>query len=167
MGAWGILERQSDDGLDLLSIIVEEHLRKVDFAAFNVSEAVRLVNQDTQNEIEQCQQKPPSRTTERYINETLMHYFTHAAVLIAECLADYYRSGELIIYDYVGESYTPVEHRVKDFIVTTTDLQSLLDELQKVQDPEHWFYQCWASKETRQRWLKHIRSVYQTLSEHT
>ncbi len=51
MGAWGILERQSDNGLDLLSVIVVDHLRKVDFAAFNVSEAVRLVNQLTMNEI--------------------------------------------------------------------------------------------------------------------
>ena len=44
MGAWGITERQSDDGLDLLGIIIAEHLRKVDFTVFNVSEAVKLLN---------------------------------------------------------------------------------------------------------------------------
>ena len=38
MGAWGITVRQSDDGLDLLDTIVMEQLRKVEFAAFNVSE---------------------------------------------------------------------------------------------------------------------------------
>ena len=56
MGAWGILERQSDNGLDLLGIIVAEQLRKVDFATFNVAEAVKLLNEDTQNEIEQYRQ---------------------------------------------------------------------------------------------------------------
>ena len=89
MGAWGILERQSDNGLDLLSVIVVDHLRKVDFSTFNVSEAVRLVTQFTSNEIEKYRQKPPSELTEWYINEVLMHDFTHAALLVAECLADY------------------------------------------------------------------------------
>ena len=167
MGAWGILERQSDNGLDLLGIIVAEQLRKVDFATFNVAEAVKLLNEDTQNEIEQYRQKPPSEITEFYINESLMHNFTHAAVLVAECLAEYYQTGELVIYDYVGENYDPVEHRVKDFIVTSADLQSLLEVLQSVQNPEHWRYQCWVDDETCQRWLTHIQSVYQTLKDHT
>ena len=63
MGAWGILERQSDNGLDLLGVIVAEQLRKVDFATFNVAEAVKLLHEDTQNEIAQCRQKPPSKIT--------------------------------------------------------------------------------------------------------
>ncbi len=53
MGAWGITVRQSDDGLDLLDTIVAEQLRKVNFAAFNVSEAVTLLKQNIQEEIEQ------------------------------------------------------------------------------------------------------------------
>lgn len=43
MGAWGITVRQSGDGLDLLNTIVAEQLRTVNFAAFNVSEAVTLL----------------------------------------------------------------------------------------------------------------------------
>ena len=166
MGAWGITERQSDDGLDLLGIIIAEHLRKVDFTVFNVSEAVKLLNDYTQNEIDEYRQKPPSKITERYISESLMHDFTHAKLLVAECLADYYRAGELIIYDYVGENYDQVEHRIKEFVVTEFDLQLLLRELQSVQNPEHWLYQCWRDDETRKEWLDHIRGVYQTLKEH-
>ena len=167
MGAWGILERQSDNGLDLLGLIVAEQLRKVDFAAFNVTEAVKLLHEDTQNEIAQCRQKPPSKITEHYINESLMHNFTHAELLVAECLAEYYQTGELIVYDYVGENYDPVKHRIRNFIVTSADLQSLLETLRRVQDPEHWCYQCWIDDDTCQRWLTHIRSVYQTLQNHT
>lgn len=167
MGTWGITMRQSDNGLDMLGLIVTEQLRKVDFAAFNVAEAISLLNEDTQNEIEKCRQKPPSELIEWYINERLMHNFTHAAVLVAECLAEYYQTGEWIVYDAVGENYDSVEHRVKNFIVTSADLQSLLDVLQNVQDPEHWFYQSWVDDETCKRWLTHIQSVYQTLKDQT
>ena len=37
MGAWGITARQSDDGLDLLDIVVAEQLREVKFTVFYVS----------------------------------------------------------------------------------------------------------------------------------
>ena len=166
MGAWGITVRQSDDGLDLLDTIVAEQLRKVNFAAFNVSEAVTLLKQNIQEEIEQYKQKPPSKTTDFYISETLMHNFTNAALLVAECLYDYYQTGELVVYDYVGENYDPVRHQIKNFIVTKTDLQPLLVELENVQTPDHWKYQGWASEEILKQWLLHIQSVYQTLKEH-
>lgn len=166
MGAWGIMERQSDNGLDLLSIVVGEQLRKIDFTVFNIAEAIKLLNEDTQNEIAEYRRKPPSRTTEFYIDEILMHNFTHAAILIAECLAEYYRTGELIVYDYVGETYDPVERHIREFVVTEGDLKHLLEELQSVQDPEHWLYCSWRGDETRKQWLEHIQSVYQTLKEH-
>ena len=53
MGSWGITMRQSDCGLDLLGIIVEEHLKKVDFATFNVRDALAVLRQNIQNEIDQ------------------------------------------------------------------------------------------------------------------
>lgn len=65
MGAWGITVRQSDDGLDLLDTIVAEQLRKVNFATFNVSEAVTLLKQNIQEEIEQYKQKPPVFVNEK------------------------------------------------------------------------------------------------------
>ena len=54
-----------------------------------------------------------------------------------ECLADYYRTVKLIVYEYVRESCDPVEHRIKLFVVTQADLKLLLDELASVQNPEH------------------------------
>ena len=131
MGAWGITVRQSDDGLDLLDTIVAEQLRNVNFTVFNVSEAITLLNQTIQEEIEQYRQKPPSKITDFYISETLMHNFTTAAILVAECLYDYYQTGELVVYDYIGENYDPVEYHIKNFIVTEADLQPLLAELEK------------------------------------
>ena len=167
MGAWGITVRQSDDGLDLLDTIVAEQLRNVNFTVFNVSEAITLLNQTIQEEIEQYKQKPPSKITDFYISETLMHDFINAALLVAECLYDYYQTGELVVYDYIGENYDPVEYHIKNFIVTKADLQPLLAELENAQPPEHWKYQGWAGEEIIQRWLAHIRIIQQTLKEHT
>ena len=167
MGVWGIAECQSDHGMELLEIIIIYQLRKVDFATFNIAEASELLRQDTLNEIEQYKQrKRPPALSEFYL-ETLTQSFTHAAVLLAECLSDYYQTGELVVCDFVGENYDPVEHHIKDFIVTSDDLKSLLEVLEKVQSPEHWLYQAWAGETIRQRWLKHIQSVYRTLNEHT
>ena len=166
MGAWGITECQSDHGLDLLEIIIFQQLRKVDFATFNISEASDLLRQDILDDIEQYKQhKRPTELSKFYL-ETLTQNYTHAAVLLAECLADYYLTGELIVYDYIGEDCELVEHRIKNFIVTSSDLKPLLKVLQKVQAPEHWLYQSWAGENIRQQWLTHIRSVYQTLSKH-
>ena len=119
-----------------------------------------------QEEIEQYKQKPPSKVTDFYISETLMHNFTNAAILAAECLYDYYQTGELVVYDYIGENYDPVEYHIKNFIVTGNDLSPLLAELESVQSPEHWKYQGWASEKILQQWLAHIQSVQQTLKEH-
>ena len=166
MGAWGITVRQSDDGLDLLDTIVAEQLRNVNFTVFNVSEAITLLNQTIQEEIEQYKQKPPSKITDFYISETLMHDFINEALLVAECLYDLYQTGALVVYDYIGENYDPVEYHIKNFIVTKADLQPLLAELENVQTPDHWKYQGWASEEILKQWLLHIQSVYQTLKEH-
>ncbi len=43
MGAWGILERQSDYGLDLLDTITATQLKAADFAIFHVAEAIELL----------------------------------------------------------------------------------------------------------------------------
>ena len=88
------------------------------------------------------------------------------AILLAECLADYYRTGELILYESTDASRDLVERHIKEFVITKDTLKILLDELQIVQDPEHEIYQCWIDDETRMKWLEHIQSVYQTLKEH-
>lgn len=123
------------------------------------------MNQTMQGEIEQYRQKPPSKLTDFYIRETFMHNFTNAAVLIAKCLYDYYHTGELVVYDYVGENYDPVECHIKNFIVTGKDLPLLLAELESVQSPEHWKYQGWASEKILRQWLTHIQSVQQSLEK--
>ena len=47
MGAWGITMRESDYGLDLLSAIVEEQLKPIQFAYFDAANAIALLRQYT------------------------------------------------------------------------------------------------------------------------
>lgn len=150
MGAWGITMRESDYGLDLLGTVVKAQLKQTDFSVFHVTEAIELLRQDILEEIKRANRGCPPEKLGYYINANFPRDFTHAALLIAECLADYYRTGDLIVTEYVGESYTPVDHHIKNFVVSEGDLKTLPDELRKVQDPEHELYQSWFKEETRQ-----------------
>ena len=167
MGAWGITIRQSDYGLDLLGIVVETQLKKVNFSTFNVAEAMDVLRQDILEDIKRTNRGCPSEKLDYYINANFPRDFAQAALLIAECLADYYRTGELIVTEYVGEKYDPVDHHIREFVVTPDDLKVLLDELESVQNPEHELYQSWFGEDTRQKWLAHIQSVRQTLSQYS
>lgn len=61
MGAWGIRERQSDYGLDLLGTIVGTQLKAVDFAIFNTAEAIELLRQDIMEDIKRTNRAVPRR----------------------------------------------------------------------------------------------------------
>ena len=167
MGSWGITMRQSDDGLDLLGAIVGTKLKEADFATFNVTDALEVIKADIMEEIRQANRGCSAADLVIYFSQNFPVNFTQGALLIAECLDDYYRTGELIVTEYVGEKYAPVDHHIKEFVITPDDLKILLGELQSVQDPGHWMYQGWIKDSDRERWLAHIRSVYQTLQEHT
>ena len=166
MGSWGITMRQSDYGLDLLGVIVGTQLKAADFSSFSVADALEVIKADIMEEIRRANRGCSAEDFVFYFSENFPSNFTQGALLIAECLADYYRTKELVVYDYVGENYDPVEHRIREFVVSKADLQLLLEELQNVQAPEHWLYQSWIRDETRKEWLNHIKSVYQTLEEH-
>lgn len=91
-----------------------------------------LLRQQILAQIKQANRGCPPEKLESFISESYPQKFTHAALLLAECLEDHYRSSELVITEYVGENNDPVERHIKEFVVTETDLTLLLDELRKV-----------------------------------
>lgn len=167
MGSWGITERESDYGLDLLRSISKTKLEQTGFTTFNVADALDAVTADIMEEIRRANRGCSAEDLVFYFGINFPQNFTHGALLIAECLADYYRTGELIVTEYVGENYNPVDHHIKEFVVTPADLKILLGELQGVQSPEHELYQSWFEDGDREKWLAHIQSVCQTLREHS
>ena len=166
MGSWGITERESDYGLDLLSTIVDTQLKAVNFSTFNVADAIDTITADIMQEIRKANRGISAEKQVYYFGINFPGRFTHGALLVAECLADYYRTGELIVTEYVGKNYDPINHPIKEFVVTPSDLKILLDELQSVQKPEHTMYQSWFEDSDCQEWLAHIQSVQQALKEH-
>lgn len=42
----------------------------------------------------------------------------------------------------------------------------LLEEVRRVQDPDHEIYESWIREETRREWLVHIRALQETLEAH-
>lgn len=166
MGSWGITERESDYGLDLLNTIATKQLKATDFAAFNVAEALDIITADIMEQIRKANRGCSAESLVYYFGISFPQSFTHGALLIAECLADYYRTGELIITDYDGETQDMVDHHIKAVIVTKSELKILFDELRKVQDPDHEIYQSWHEDNDREKWLSHIQFVQWTLQNH-
>ena len=148
MGSWGITERQSDYGLDLLGTIVDTQLKQADFATFNAAEALEVIKADTLNEIRQGNRGCSAEDLIFYIGANFHQYFTHGAILVAECLADYYCTGELTVTEYVGETYDPVDHHIKEVVVTPADLKILLDELRSLNKKP-----AWSERYSRPRWF--------------
>ena len=166
MGAWGITERESDAGLDQLDLITVELLEPNGFEVFHVADAMALLRKNILAQIELANRGCSPEALKSYIEESYPCEFTHAALLLAECIGDYYRSGGLIVNEYIRESNQLKERAVKKIVISSDDLQVLLEELQRVQSPKHEIYQSWSDEETRQKWLTHIQSVQQTLKEY-
>ena len=120
--------------LDLLETIVGTQLKAANLSTFNVGDALEVIKADIMEEIRQANRGRSAADVVFYFSENFPRNFTQGALLIAERLADYYRTGELVVYDYVGETCDPVEHHIKEFVVTQSDLHLLLEELQSVHD---------------------------------
>ena len=139
--------RQSDYGLDLLGTIIDTQLKAVNFLTFKVADALEVIKANTVKEIMRANRGCCAADLVFYFSENFPRNFTQGALLVAECLADYYRTGKLIVYEYIRKSCEPVERRIRLFVVTEADLKLLLDELQIVQNPEHWLYRLWFREE--------------------
>lgn len=166
MGAWGITMRESDYGLDLLSVIVEEQLKPVQFAYFDAAKAIELLRQYILEEIKNCNQGRSQKEMAFYTELNFPREFTQAALLIAECLGEYYHTGDLVVYEYIEKACELQERHVNQILATDEALSILLEEVRRVQDPSHEIYQSWIREETRQKWLTHIRALQETLEAH-
>ena len=111
MGFWGITIRQSDYGLDLLGVIVGTQLKAADFSSFSMASALEVIKADIMEEIRRANR---GCSAEDPVSENFPRNFTQGALLTAEVLADYYRTGDLVVYEYVGKNYDPVEHHIKN-----------------------------------------------------
>lgn len=66
---------------------------------------------------------------------------------------------------YLRDKQEFVERHVPEIMATEDSIQTLLDELSKVQDPNHAIYQSWFKDSDREAWLAHTKELSQTLKE--
>lgn len=166
MGAWGITMRESDYGLDLLSVLVKEQLKPVQFSYFDAAKAIELLRQYILEEIKSCNRGCSQKELAFYTELNFLRAFTPAALLIAECLGEYHHTGDLVVYEYIEKSCELQKRHVKRILATDETLSILLEEIRRVQDPDHEIYQSWIREDTRQEWLAHIRALQETLEAH-
>ena len=166
MGVWGITMRESHYGLDLLSIIVKEQLKPIGFSLFDATKAIDLLRQHILDAIIKCNRGCAQEELDSYIEFNYPRDFTKAALLVAECLGEYYTTGEVVVDEHLGKAGGLQERHIKKASVTDETLAVLLREVQRVQNPNHEMYQGWIQDETRQEWLAYIRALQGILEAH-
>ena len=135
MGSWGITMRESDYGLDLLDTIVTTQLKAVDFSTFNVADTLEVIKADIMEEIRKANRGCSAEKLVFYFSENFPQNFTHGALLIVECLADYYCTGEPIVTEYVGNSRNPIDHYIREFVVSPGQSQNPFGRAAKRSEP--------------------------------
>ena len=163
MGSWGITMRESDYGLDLLNVIIEEQLKPIQFVYFDTGKAIGVLRQHILEEIIYRNQNCSQTKLDHYIRSRLQQYFSRAALLIAECLEEYYRTNELIVHEYIKTTGNLQERHIQQVLVTEEAVSVLLKEVRCVQNPEHEMYQSWLQEKTRQEWLVHVQALQKAL----
>ena len=114
MGSWGINHYKGDYGLDLLGAIVDRQLKILDFSTFKWQTHSKLSRWTLWKKSGRPIEATPRRSWLSFSAKDSRTLHT-GTLLIAECLADFYCTGELAVYDYVGENYDPVEYRIRKF----------------------------------------------------
>ena len=171
VGSWGVKANESDIGLDYLGLVHAAILKPNDYKQFDVvavleylkSHIIKVIRHDwkplTKEEIKQYKKSnlpiPKVLSEEEiqaYVDEGFRVHYSYVVTLVAECLCDYFQTGEYIIYDYEAST----ERKITKFVYTTETLEFLLSELENFLEPTHFEYESWASGESLQEWLSHI-----------
>lgn len=165
MGAWGVTMRESDYGLDLLELVRDAQLAGIDYKCLNIAEAIELLREHILDEIKKANRGCTPEELDFYIKENFQRDFEQAALLIAECLADYYEHGELIIHDFSSKNTGKHERHIRDVIVTDKDLELLLTEMRKALSPESELFKSWEKSEYLEEWQAYVKALCQTLEQ--
>lgn len=129
------------------------------FAYLDAAKAMELLRQNTLDEIKQYNRGCSPEELDYYTGINFLRDFTQAALPISECPGEYYRTGELVAYEYIEKTFELQERHIKQVIATGEAIPVLLEEVRRIQGPGHEMYQSWIREETRQEWLVHIRAL--------
>lgn len=84
-----------------------------------------------------------------HMSVTFPYRYNHAVMLIAECLADCFCTGELLT----------------EFIFTAADLSNLLADQQNLLDPKDDLYSSWEESDYFDDWQSHVKMLCESLKK--
>jgi hypothetical protein len=163
VGSWGIRAHESDTGCSLLTVATERYLRGVKFKTFHVRHVTEIMRSHIIDKFAKESNGWEAYYIDMFYKHTFHYDFAHALILVAECIAEYRQKGKYMVYDFAKKK--PVKRRVAEFIFTKEDLETLRTELQSMLDPKHALYDSWVDSDTANKWLAHIQSLCDTLSQ--
>lgn len=145
--------KNSPFGRDMLDILIENQLKQVDFCELDVPKAIVTLKSALVNQL--------ARPYElRYLYPV---YFDAARVLLAEYVAEFFRTGKIIFMELDLEFWEYIDHETRQIAITERELDSLLRVLCRVQNTDHHLCARWQDPADRARWREHIQRVYDVL----
>ena len=152
-------------GQDMLEVLAERQLEKIAFQELDISHSIVTFKEYLVKKLSHGNWKVAPGLYQPELRYLYPVYFDSVRVLLAECVAEFFQTGR--IYMAVLDPYRMeyVEHEIRLLVLRPEDVSSLLRALKKVQDPSHDLIARWKDPAQRERWGKHMRALYQTISQ--
>lgn len=166
MGSWGIKIKQSDYGLDLLSELVSEYLAPDGFRAFDVPSALKTLRAFCKEALGTAYGPGERLKHRREITYMWMVFYDPAYLLIADHVAEFYRTGALAIDAYDRETGEFIPKVIRKMRIPQWNLRQLIRKLDKMQHPDRPLCEKWGSDEKREKWLAYVQSLREELQKH-
>ena len=161
MGSWGLRVHKSDRGLDYLGLVKITILKQHGCRFFDVPVIMEHLKNHIIDEIKYANRGCSEEDMEECIGSNFPIDYSYAVLLVAECLAEYFKKGKYFIHDYEANE----QKKISEFIFTADDLHALAAELRKILDPKHSVYKMWESSALFREWRTHINKLCRTLAD--
>lgn len=166
MGSWGIKIRESDYGLDLLAVLVRERFAPNEFTAFDVSQALKSLRAFCKESLASTYGAGNRMNHLPELTYMWMSFYDPAYLLVADCVAEFCRTGALVIDDYDKDTGEYAPKVICEMHITQRKLHLLLVKLERMQHLDRPMCEGWASDETREKWLGYIHSLHEELEQY-
>ncbi|WP_217959788.1 hypothetical protein [Acutalibacter muris] len=152
-------------GQDMLEVLAKRQLEKIAFHELDISLSILTLKEHLVKKLSHGSWKVDPGLCQPELRYLYPIYFDSVRVMLAECVAEFFQTGRIYmaVLDHYRMEY--VEHEIRLLILRPEDVSSLLRALKKVQDPSHDLIARWKYPAQRERWKKHMRALYHTISK--
>ena len=157
--------KDSAFGQDMLEVLVERQLEKAAFCELDISRSIVTLKEYLVKKLSHGNWKVDPGLCQPELRYLYPVYFDSVRVLLAECVAEFFQSGRvyMAVLDPCRIEY--VEHKIRQLVLRPEDISSLLRALHKAKSPAHDLISRWKNPADRERWMEHIRTLHQTISQ--